>query len=234
MDSQPGGEEQNFSPEPPKSHKLLIIIILVILLIGAVGFGMWAFSQMQDYKNHSDQKAAVAVAAAKKQQAAELQAQYDEQSKSPYKIYESSPTYGSVKFNYPKTWSGYVDSNNSSTPVDGYFHPDIVPGLQSKTAYALRVQVLNQDYSQVVQQFNSEIAQGQTTSKAYVPPKMQGNPNVTSGLYLTGQINPSDQTQRGNMVIMKVRDKTLEISTQSLSYANDFNSIILSSLTFVP
>jgi hypothetical protein len=36
------------------------------------------------------------------------------------------------------------------------------------------------------------------------------------------------------MLVIKVRDKTLEISTESNDYLNDFNNIILASLTFVP
>jgi len=36
------------------------------------------------------------------------------------------------------------------------------------------------------------------------------------------------------MLIIRVRDKTLKISTQSNDYLNDFNNIILSSLTFAP
>jgi hypothetical protein len=72
------------------------------------------------------------------------------------------------------------------------------------------------------------------TSRAYVPPKMQGTANVTAGAYLSGQVNTNDQTQRGNMVIMKVRDKTLEIYSESNDFAKDFNDVVLGSLTFVP
>jgi hypothetical protein len=62
---------------------------------------------------------------------------------------------------------------------------------------------------------------------------MQGAANVTTGVYLTGQINTQEQNQNGAMVIIKVRDKTLQISTQSNEYINDFNNI-LNTLTFSP
>jgi hypothetical protein len=214
--------------------RILTLVILALLLVAALGFGGWAYSKMLDYKNNSDKKAAAAVVNSKKQITADLQAQFDEQSKSPNKTFHGPPTYGTITFNYPKTWSGYVDSSNSTEPIDGYFHPDVVPGTQSKTAYALRVELLSTDYSDVLGTFDGDIGQGKLTSRAYIPPKMQGAANVTAGVYLSGQINSNDQTQRGNMVVLKVRDKTLEIYSESNTFADDFNKTILGSLVFNP
>jgi hypothetical protein len=232
MDSQQVGE----TPGETRTGKgsLVTTVVLVLLLIAAIGFGGWAYSKMLDYKNNSDQKAAAAVASSKKQITDQLQAQFDQQSKQPYKTFTGSPTFGSITFNYPKSWSAYVDSTDSNEPINGYFHPDVVPGVNSKTAYALRVELVSDDYSQVLQNFQSSASQGGLTAKAYVPPKMQGAANVTAGTYLSGQINPQDQTQIGNMVIIKVRDKTLEIYSESAAFADDFNNTVLSSLTFVP
>lgn len=217
-----------------KSKKIFIIVLLVLALAGSLGFGFWAYSNMMDYKNKSDKIAADAVTVAKKNQAALLQAQFDEQSKSPNKTFNGSPTYGSVSFNYPKTWSAYVDATNSAQPINAYFHPNEVPGVQSRAAYALRFELLNTDYSQVMQQYTSQSSQGQLTSKAYIPKKLQGIANVSPGSYLTGQINTQNQDLRGNMLIIKVRDKTLKISTESSEFTADFNKIVLESLTFVP
>lgn len=214
--------------------KLIAIILLVLLLITAVVFGGWAFSKMQDYKGNTDKKIATAVIAANKAEDTKLQAQFDEQSKLPNKTFSGSPTYGSISFNYPKTWSAYVDTSSNSEAINGYFYPDVVPGITSKTAYALRVELVDTDYAQVLQGLDNSISQGDVTAKAYVPPKMQGAANVTAGTYLSGQINSQDQTQQGNMVVIKVRDKTLEIYSESAAYANDFNNIVLASLTFVP
>lgn len=231
-------DEQQSGPEAARgdtgTKRLTIIIVLALLLIGCLGFGMWAFSKMQDYKNNSDKKAAVAVTAAEKKLTEKLQTDFTEQNKSPNKTFKGSPTYGSITFNYPKTWSGYVDTSSNDLPINGYFHPDIVPGIQSKTAYALRVELVSTDYAQVLQSFDNQISQGQVTAKAYVPPRLQGAANVSAGTYLSGQINNEDQAQRGSMVIMKVRDKTLQIYSESNTFANDFNNIVLSSLTFVP
>ena len=230
---QPGGPV-SYNSGARSGKNLLVAIVLVVLLIAALAFGGWSFSQMRHYKNDSDQMVATAVAKAKKDQQVQLQQQFAEQSKSPFKTFHGSSTFGSLTFSYPKTWSAYVDTNNQSEPINGYFQPDVVSGTQSHTAYALRLELVSTDYSQVMQQFSSYITRGTVTAKAYVPPKMQGAANVVPGSLLSGQINNQDQTQNGQMLVIKVRDKTLEISTQANSFTADFNNTILSTLTFVP
>jgi hypothetical protein len=215
-------------------RSLLFTVLLAALLVISLVFGGWAFKNMQDYKNNSNKKTTTAVnsavAAAKQAQ----KAQDDQDNKSPNKVFQGSATYGSIRFDYPKTWSGYVDTTSSSEPINAYFHPDVVPGIQSKTAFALRVELLSTDYSQVVQQLSSQIQQGTVTAKAYLPPKLNGVTNVQPGTLFSGQVNSQDNTQRGTLLAIKVRDKTLEISTQSNDYLSDFNNTVLSSLSFAP
>jgi hypothetical protein len=230
------------NPEQPVSYNssnpisggvknIIVIVVLVILLAASLGFGGWAYSQMLSYKNDTDKKINAAVAAAKTAQTKEVQDAFD---KANTKQFQGSSTYGSVSFSYPKTWSAYVDTSNSSEPINAYFHPDQVPGINGNTAYALRVELIGSDYSQVVQQFSGSIKQGTVTAKAYMPPRLAGVANAQPGTLLSGQINTNDSTQRGSLLIIKVRDKTLKISTQSNDYLNDFNNIILAGLTFAP
>lgn len=211
--------------------KNAVIAILFILLITAIIFGAWAYKKMGDYKNISDAKIAAAADSAVKAKAQQLQDNFDKQN---VKTFQGSPTYGSISFNYPKAWSAYVDSTNSNEPINGYLYPDVVPSVQGNTGFALRVELVNTDYSQILQQLSGNITQGQATSRAYLPPKMKGASNVAPGVYMNGQINQSQPTQQGAMVIIRVRDKTLEIYTESTRYLNDFNNIILASLKFSP
>lgn len=210
---------------------LMITIILAVLFIAALIFGIVEFSKVQDYKNNTDKKINQALTLRAAQLQSQAQTAFD--AVNTYQ-YQGSPTYGSVTFRYPKTWSAYVDTTNTSEPINGYFHPSVVPGVNGKTAYALRVELTNNDYSQIVQQFDSDVSGGTVKSRAYVPPKMQGKANVVPGVYLTGQINDQDNSQNGAMVIIKVRDKTLQIYTDSTDYLSDFNNIILAGLTYSP
>ncbi len=215
---------------------VVTIILLALLLVASIGFGYWAFSSRQDYKNNSDHKAAAAVAAAEASQKAKLQHDFDELAKLPNKTYSGPSIYGTVSFSYPKTWSAYVDQSNSSEPVNAYFYPNIVPGIQSAAAFALRVELVGSEYNQILSQFSAPIKLGTAKAAAYIPPQMVGVTNVQPGMRLDGEVtrNSQGQTQNGSMVIIKVRDKTLQIYTQSKDFLNDFNTTILPSLKFVP
>lgn len=219
-----------------KSKSPAIIAVLAVLLIAAIGFGYWAFSGRQDYKNNVDAKVATAVAAARKDEDAKQLANYNEQLKKPYKNFTGSATFGSVSFSYPLTYSAYVDTTDSSKPIEGYFYPGTVPGIQSGTAFALRVELVATAYSQVLGQYSSNIQQGTLKAAAYVPPKMKNVSNVQAGTLLTGKVGQDSQgnAQTGIMLVIPVRDKTLQIYTESNDFAGDFNNIVLPSLTFVP
>jgi hypothetical protein len=203
-----------------------------ILFILATAFAGWAFMGRQDYKNNSDKKSAVSVEAAKKVQAAELQKKFDEDYKNPNKSYQGPIAFGSVSFNYPKTWSAYIEE---STSVNGFFYPDKVPSIQSGTAFALRAELVNSPYSQVLQQYNSDVKTGKLKASAYVPPKMAGVAGVQPGTKLDGVVNRNqggDQT--GSLVLVQVRDKTLKIYTESPNFLPDYNNTVLTSLTYLP
>jgi hypothetical protein len=225
------------TPMPGHSNRALkVAVISTILLVLALIFGFWAFSGRQNYKNNADKLVAQAVILAKNQQAANDKIQYDNLLKQPYKAFTGPATYGTISFNYPKTWSVYNDQTSQNEPINAYFYPDQVPGAQSDVAYPLRVELLNQDYNDVVDQFTAQVTQGNVTSVAYMPPKMKGVSNAQPGVKLDGNIgqSASGTALKGSMVIIKVRDKTLQIYTETTSGVDDFNNVILSSLTFVP
>jgi hypothetical protein len=219
-----------------RSTALVIVIVLLILaLAAAAGFGWWAFQEREDYKNNFDKKVIEEVAKAKAQQKTELEAQFAEREKSPNKVFRGSATYGSIVFQYPKTWSGYADQSNTSAPINDYFYPDLVPSANqsgnARTAYALRLELLSTDYAQTIKQLDSQIEQGQLTVMAYVPPRLANVANVQPGTRFDGELA---ENIRGSMVVIKVRDKTLKIYTESPQYLSDFNNIVLKSLSFAP
>lgn len=208
---------------------LLPLVTVSVLFIVAISFGVWAFMSRGDYKNHSDAKAAVAVAANKLVVQAADAKNYAEEAKNPLKTYVGPDAYGSVHISYPKTWSAYIDTN-SGTPLDAYFHADYVPSVQSKQAYNLRVQVVAQSYSSAVNSYASLVTKGSVTASAYSLPK------VTSvvGTRLSGAIFPSKPTGTGSIVVLPLRDKTLKIWTESNDYLADFNTYVLPNLSFSP
>lgn len=209
---------------------LLPVIVLAVLFVMSAGFAVWAYGGRQDYKKNSDAKASLAVTAnTQKVQAADA-VQYAEAAKNPLKTYIGPDAYGSVHISYPKTWSAYIDTSSSGTPLDAYFHADYVPSIQSKQTYQLRVQVVARAYSTELNQYTSYITRGTVKAAAYTLPKV---PSVT-GTKLSGAVFPSIPTASGVMVLVPLRDKTLEIWTESNDYLADFTTYILPNITFSP
>ncbi len=205
---------------------LLSIVLLAAGLAGAIGFAVWAFAGRQDYKNNVDAKIAVAVQANTKKVQLDDAAAFAEESKNPLKTYVGPEAFGTINIVYPKTWSAYVVTGDSSSPVNFYAHPDVVPALDAQTSsFALRVQVVEQKYSAVLLQYSGQQKQGKLTVKPYVLPKVPG----VTGVRLDGQLT---QNKQGSMVVLPIRDKTLKIWTEANTYLNDFNDKILPNASF--
>jgi hypothetical protein len=214
------------------SGAAISLIFAVVLLIAAIGFGAWAYSGRQDYKNNVDAKISTAVTTAKQQQTKTDQAVFAEEAKQPLKAYNSSQTYGSLVVNFPKNWSAYVDDSGTSPKglVDGYFAPGSVPSTSSpNSVFALRVQVINKSYTQVVQSFIQQQKAGKLTVSAYALPKFPKN----IGIEVVGLLSRQD-TQTVTMVVVPLRSTTLEIWTQGSQYLSDFNNNILPNFSFSP
>jgi hypothetical protein len=208
---------------------LVPLVLAVVMLVAAVVFGGWAYGKMQDYKNNVDAKVSVAVDAAKQQEAAAKDAEFAQLEKQPLKSYTGPAAYGSVSIKYPKTWSAYVSDSDSSTPyVDGYFYPNVVPDIQSpSSAFALRVQVVQQSYSNVLTGLAGFVQQKQATVTPYAAPKV---PSVI-GVRVDGKLGSQ---KSGSMVVLPLRNMTLEIWTEAPSFQNDFDKNILPNFTFAP
>ena len=215
---------------PKRGFNALIIplVVTAVALLVALGFGMWAFAGMQDYKTNVDDKVAAAVAIAQEETKTAKDAEFVQKEKNPLKEYKTAQAAGSIAIQYPKTWSAFVTETDDSDPVDGYFHPGYVPGIASGTDFALRLRVVSTAYSDYMKQFESKAKTGKLTIAPYKAPKVAQS---TVGSRIEGEINVGQQASR---VVFPLRDKTIEITSESAQFRNDFDSIILANLTFVP
>lgn len=209
---------------------LVPVILLAVFFVAAAAFGVWAFGSRQDYKNNTDAKVNAAVQANTTAVQTADAKRYAEEAKQPLKSYTGPDAYGSVKVLYPKTWSAYIDTTSTSTPLDAYFHADYVPSIDSKQTYNLRVQVSALSYSTVLQRYGSLIKAGKVSATPYALPQVKS----VTGTMLTGQVVPGSVTASGTMVVLPLRSTTLEIWTESPSYVTDFTTYILPNLTFAP
>lgn len=208
------------------------LVMCCLLLVVAVAFGGWAFSSRQDYKYNTDQKIAAAVAVEKQQEDTVKEADFAQREKFPLKSYQGPDQFGSLKLMFPKTWSGEVDDtgNGGNALVDGFFNPGVVPSISDENStFALRVQVLNQSYSDALTDLQGlqNSTDKQVTITPYALPKLPKD----VGVEVQGSL-PNNKS--GLMVVLPLRDKTLEMWTEGDQHTDDFNKIILPNFTFSP
>lgn len=203
---------------------LLPLVFAVVFFLGAAGFGAWAFMEREDYKSNSDQKAEAAVAVATKQTESNKENEFIEREKEPLKDYLGPSQFGSIVMKYPKTWSGYVNFEDSEGEL--FFHPGVVTGGEGKL-YATHISVVSSRYEEVVEDYSSQIEEGTAKASAYKLPKMK---NIV-GIKVTGTI---DDEKQGTVIILPLRDKTIKIAIESNNYLGDFNKIILANFTYSP
>lgn len=200
---------------------LTIVLTLLVLLFGSVM--IWALVNYNDAKNNLDAKVEVAVAEAKKVQSEADEKKFIEREKEPLQPFVSPDDLGGVTFNYPKTWSAYIDKSSNGS-FEAYLQPKVVHPLTARQPYALRVTIETRPYDQILNSYASQVKKGDLRS---TPVTVNG----FSGNRLDGKFS---KDINGAMVLFKVRDKTLRVYTESQSYLNDFNTIILKDLKFNP
>ena len=207
---------------------LIATILLSVLLVAAAGGFVWAYTQMLDWKNNAQEKIDAAVAQAKDEQVKADQAHFEQEEKKPNRTYQGPSDMGSVRFNYPKTWSAYIGKADKSG-LQVYFNPLLVqtanPGV---TPYALRLDVSDQSYADVLEDYQDIVSDGLATASTIVVGKTDNFAGY-EGTRVDGQLT---DTINGSVVIFKVRDKTLQLFVDSKDYLNDFNNVILQSLQF--
>jgi len=218
------------APKPKKSNKLKIgLVVTSVLLVVFVILTVIYYGQMQDYKNNSDKKASVAVEQAKKDQEKQLNEQFAEKEKEPLKSYTGPVNAAAVKIIYPKTWSLYTVEGPSGNTLSSYFNPNFVPNVSNKdNLFALRLNVLEQPYANILKTFESKVTKGDVKVTPFIASNVKDS---ETGVRIDGYIT---ENTKGSMVLIPVRDKTIQLWTESGNYTADFDNFVLKNLTFNP
>jgi len=204
----------------------LIAVVMTLAFICALGFGIWAFVGMQENKSDLDDKIATASAVAVQEAKSEKDVEFAELQKSPFKSYTGSQTYGSLAFDYPKTWSVYAEQKNTGTVLDFYGHPDLIPGISKSVTFAFRAQILSTAYETEAKKYTTLAKSGDVTITAFRP----ANVPSALGIRVVGEIT---RGKTGALILLPQRDKTFKIWTELNDYVADFDKVI-ATLNFVP
>lgn len=203
--------------------KTVAIIIVSLIAVTFIGLFIWMSLQYNEVQTDVQGQIDMAVAEAKDKQAAEMEADFAEREKFPYKTFSGPADYGQLTFNYPKTWSVYIaDAANKGGDFNAYFNPNQVEAVGKDTINALRVTILNKSFEDVTADYQKKMEQ--KDSGLTMESVTFGKNNDITGNRYTGTIPGTDLN--GYIVIFKIRDKTAVLQTDSVLFKADFEELL--------
>lgn len=206
---------------------IIAIVALVLLVLFFGGFSIWAYMQYSEQKTDVDGKVTAAVAEAKRTQADIDEAKFLEREKQPLRQFKGPEDYGAVTFDYPKTWSAYQATDLRSgggVTYYGYLNPIYVPPTTPKDAkFAVRIKIEQKVYEKAAEEYKKQLDKGDLQSSAW-----SDNKNGLTGTMLKGNFTPDI---RGTAVLIKMRDRTLTVQTDSDVFLDDYK-VVLQTLNF--
>lgn len=200
------------------SGQLVAIVGLGVLVLVLGSVAIWAIVNYNEQKTDVDGRVGLAVAEAKKVQADEDEKKYLDREKEPLKKFVGPDDYGRLTFDYPKTWSVYIDKDAADGgEYKAYFNPEAVPPTANSETqqFALRVTIEQRDYDQVIQSYDGLVKKGDLQRNSSSSQGKQGN--RLDGLF--------SKNIRGSAVIYRSRDKTITIQTDSQTFKSDFDKL---------
>lgn len=211
-------------PVEKQDHSTLIFIIVIIflsiLMVTFFGLFIWKLMDYNEISTDVNGQIAVAVAAAKDEQATADEEEFLEREKYPYQTFAGPADYGQLSFQYPKTWSVYVakDASNGGD-FEAYFNPVQVNTVARDQINALRVIIQDKSFESVASTYEKYVNQKNSTLRME---SVTFN-GITANKY-TGTIPNTDLN--GYIVVFKIRDKTAILQTDSVFFTDDFNKLL--------
>ncbi len=202
------------------SNTLVETILLVIVTIVAVVFA-WLYIQKyiewDAISANMDAQISTEVAIKVAENTTKMEAEFAEREKFPYENFMGPADYGSFSFQYPRTWSVYIakDAVNGGD-FEAYLNPKEVNPVSNSTINALRVRIRDTSFDSVVKSYESSLKNGKLTLRT------ETVGGVLANIY-AGEIS---NNMRGAVMLLKLRDKTVLLQTDSEIFLDDFYRIL--------
>ena len=200
--------------------KTIAIVALSLVAATFIGLFIWIYVQYNDVKTDVDGQINLAVAKAVDEKAAELEDEFAEREKYPYKAFSGPEDYGELGFEYPKTWSVFIASDAAKGgDFEAYLNPGEVNPLADTTVNALRVTIRNKSFDSVVAEYEKEVTKKNATLKVEAIEVNKASANLYTGTIPKTELN-------GYIVIFKIRDKTAILRTDSVLFKDEFFKLL--------
>ncbi len=195
------------------------IILIVAALIAVVFIGLYIHKYIQwkevstDVNTQIDQAVALAVA----ENTTKMEEEFIEREKNPYRDFMGPEDYGSLSFQYPRTWSVYIASDAvNGGDFAAYLNPTQVEPISLDSINALRVTIRNTPFDTVAKTYESFVTNGKLSFST------RNVGGVLANLY-TGTLPNNLQ---GAVVIFKLRDKTVVLQTDAEIFLPEFYTLL--------
>ena len=200
--------------------KIIKTILLIFFVLTTLIAGYFVYYYYREYtiaRTDIDAQIAEAVAKAEKDKTSELEAEFAEREKSPYSTFSGPADYGELTFNYPKTWSVYIEKDAiKGGDFVAYLNPGVVNPISKTTINSLRVTISTSAIDTVTKTYQKLVDKGQLTAETTIV-------NGETALRYTGTFSDG---QHGSAVLFKLRDKTVTLRTDAEIFFDDFNHIL--------
>lgn len=201
----------------------VILVIVSLIAITFVGLFIWKYLEWDSVKTDVEGQIDAAVALAVSNNTTEMENQFLEREKYPYKSFMGPADYGSVSFEYPKTWNLYIAKDAAKGGnYEAYLNPGEVLPVGNTTINALRLTIQDKAFDTVAKSYEGAVKSGKLTM---VTRDIGG---TVANVY-TGDISSNI---RGIVTIFKVRDKTVMIQTDSELFSDEYYKL-LDTVSFV-
>ena len=201
---------------------MITTICLIVLIIGLLVSNVWFYIQYSDQKNNVNAKIDAATASAKEGQISADELKFIEREKLPNREFTWPDDYGRLTFNYPKTWSVYINkatTSGANSYYEAYFNPIIVPTVSATEQFAIRLTIKDGDYSKTIDSYADLVKKGSLKSSVTTI----GGSGGSSATKLEGNFT---KDIRGIAVIFKIRDKVVTIRTDAYTFQTDFDALV--------
>ena len=206
---------------PTKNHRSVIetVILVVVSLIAVtfIGLFIWKYLEWDNIKTDVDGQIDAAVAVAVSENTTKMENEFIEREKYPYKSFMGPVDYGSVSFEYPKTWNLYIakDAANGGN-YEAYLNPGEVLPVGNATINALRVIIQDKAFDAVAKTYENSVKNGKVSM-------VTRNIGSTVANVYTGELS---NNIRGIVTIIKVRDKTVMLQTDSELFSDEYYKLL--------
>lgn len=197
---------------------MIAAICAITLFLATSVLSVWLLIAYTEQKSDVNGKINLAVAAGVKKQSEEDEVKFQESYKNPKIEFVGPSEYGRVSFMYPKTWSVYIDKDGSDRKdYMAYLHPVSVPSISnSENRFAMRLEILNRNFDDILKQYEAQLKKGE----------LKSSNTEYNGIAATRLDGAFSKDLRGSVVLMKVRDKTIRVSTDADTFKPDFDAVL--------